>query len=118
DRALEQFFRRIAEGLAGGEALVEFFQDSEEACDLLVPGFRFRGLPIMTSFADGERPLDEVADVGENLERRARTFSASEIREIGGSAAQCLSAAVGEGGEGVAERDVGRWSAVVGHFVP
>src|SRR4051794_1459869 len=61
----------------------------------------------MAAFADGERPLDEIADVRKNVERGTRLVAGAEVGEVGGSAAQRLTAAIGEGGESVAKEILG-----------
>ncbi len=95
DRTLEEAFGGTVERLGRGQVIVEFLQSGEEALDFSVPGKRRGVVPGLLALRDGERPIEKVAQMGEDLRGRARLVADMESGEAGRSTAQSFSAAVG-----------------------
>ena len=60
-------------------------------------------MPFHLAVGDGDGPVEEVADVGQDLAGGARGFGGAEGGEVRRRVAQRFGAAVGERGEDVAE---------------
>ena len=89
------------------EEVIERGEPREEARDLFVPGLGRGVVPHLRAAGLREHPRHEVTHVREHLQGRAGRFSDLEVTEPVRSAAQGLSSAIGEGGDGVAEEGSG-----------
>ena len=103
DGSLEEGVDRAVEGRVGGEDFVEAFERGEETGGIGFPGADGSFAPFLIAFGDGGGPVEEIADVSEDLAGSARAGASVEGGEVGGEAADGFGAAVGEGGESVAE---------------
>src|ERR1019366_10578684 len=82
----------------------ESFESREEALHFLVPRQRRGVVPLFLPSCHGERPVEQVADVRQDLARRAARFRGVVTGEFGRSAAHGFAAAIGQRGEGVAKK--------------
>src|ERR1700730_5604046 len=98
DRALKQFFGGDFERLFRRQVAVELFHGGEEALAFFFPRKRQGILPLAAAFGHGEGPVHQVADVGEDSYRRARSFAATIIGKARPSVADPLRSAISEGG--------------------
>ena len=57
-------------------------QRDEESINLLLPGPGRRIVPDAFALRERQRPVEQVAEVGKNLERRARGAAGSKGREL------------------------------------
>src|SRR5271165_6088146 len=71
-------------------------------------------VPDGLALGDGEGPIEEVVDVGENFDGRARVVGDGQGTEISRGVAERFGAAVGDGGQGVAE-ELAVGARVCGH---
>src|SRR4029077_13328564 len=91
------------------QIVIQLFHGSEEALAFFFPRKRQGILPVAVAFGHGEGPVHEVADVGEDPYRRARSFAATVIGKARPCVADGFRSPIGEGGEGVSQE-----GAVVG----
>jgi len=103
DGTLEEFFGGGVERVVTGEISVEAAEGGKEALSFVVPGQGLGAMPNAFTLGHGERPIEKVADVGEDLQGRAGGFGGTEIGEGLGGVVEDLSAAIGDGGEAVAQ---------------
>jgi hypothetical protein len=96
-----------------GQTVVELFHGCEKAIDFLAPWQGRRIMPRLFSLRDRERPIEEIAQVREDLRGRARFVADMKARKMVGSAAQRFAGAVGNGSNGVAEKLAGRIGRLV-----
>src|SRR6185503_14449545 len=75
----------------------------EEALALGRPASRRRVFPVMAPFDQRACPVEQVADVGQDLARRARLRRGAELGEPFRRVAYRLAAAVGDGGQAMAK---------------
>jgi len=108
ERALEEFFGRGVELLWAGEKVVEAFEGVEEALDFVRPGERSGIVPAGLAFGHGEGPVEEVADVGEDLDGSAAIVAGVEIGVGLRGVANNFAGAIGDSGQGVAKKIAGR----------
>jgi hypothetical protein len=104
DGALEETFRWAVERFGRGEEIVKLFYRPKKALDFAAPWQRCGSVPGLLALRDRKSPVEQVAHVREDLRGRARLVSDVEARKMVRSAAQGFAAAVGDGGEGVAEK--------------
>src|SRR5262249_357994 len=104
DRPLKKLFGWRLERFGGSQVLVELRHRDEEAVDFGVPVRRLSGSPRWLALGDRKRPVVEVADVGEKLERGARGFGGVKIWEVRRRVADGLAATISDGSDGVAEK--------------
>src|SRR5208337_4786499 len=93
------------------EIVVETAKGGEEALNFVVPGQRLGVMPGGLALGHGECPIEKIAEVREDLRGRAGGFGGVEIGEGVGSALEDLRAAIGSGGERMAQEvaSTGRW---------
>jgi hypothetical protein len=71
DWSLDEPFNGSLYGAAGGQKGVECAQRLEEALLFVLPNAGALGLPVFLAHGGGERPIEKVAHVGENLDWHA-----------------------------------------------
>src|SRR5437879_5811078 len=103
-RSLEQLSGWRSERIGRRQVSVEGGQGGEETLDFAVPRERIGLVKLLLAFRDRQRPVEQVADVGEDAAGRAAPFGGTEIRETGWCAAHRLSAAIGERGYGMTKK--------------
>src|ERR1035437_654946 len=103
DRPGEPLRRGIRERPARLKPRVEALERGEEPGDLLVPRERRGVLPDGFPVRHRERPVEEVAHVAEDLERRAPVLARMEVAEALRRPAHGLTRAVREGRHRVAK---------------
>src|SRR5579863_1284164 len=86
-RTLKYFSQRSLHGLARSEEVVELFQRGEKSLRFLFPRERLRVVPGAPALGDGQSPIQQIADVGENLARRAHARARLKVGETLGSVA-------------------------------
>ena len=91
------------EGLIAGEIVVKFLKRGEEALSFVVPGQGLGVMPSRLAFGHGESPIEKIAEMSEDLYGGAGGFGSAEIGEGVGCVLEGLRAAIGDGGEAVAE---------------
>src|ERR1043166_3282705 len=102
-RALKQLLRWTTERRIRGEEVVEAPERGEESLDLTVPGQRLRGIPHLLPLGHVKRPVEQVADVGHDLGRRAGSGARAEGVEPGRRSGERLRRAIAERRHGVTE---------------
>ena len=107
DGALEEFFRGGVEGLWTGEIVIEFLECGKEAMDFVLPEQGLRIVPGGLALGHGERPIEEIAEVGEDMNGSARGLGGAEIGEGVWGAVNDFCAAIGDGGEAVTKEVTG-----------
>ena len=95
DRALKNSLRRFNQRRIRFEIIVESLKRRIEARDPLVPRDRWGIVPFLLALREGERPVEQISQMGENLSRCARCFARAEISEPGGHTGQRFSCAIG-----------------------
>ena len=103
NRALEETLGGAAERFAGGQVVIKLSDGSVKTIHLGVPWQRGGVVPGLLALSDGEGPVEEIAQVREDLRGRARFVSDVEAGEMFRGAAQSFATAVGDGGDGVAK---------------
>src|SRR5450755_1629186 len=106
NRTLKDFRGRKSERRVGREARVECLESREESRDVRFPGRRRRFLPLVLAAGERESPVEEIADVRENLTRspRRRRGADVKLRKTVGCSARRLAAAVGQSRDRVPEK--------------
>lgn len=104
DRALEQLFRDDMQGIGGRKAVVEGLECGKEPLLLAGPGERLGIAPRLFAVDDGKRPIEQIADVGQDLARSAGAVGGAKIGNVVREVAYGFAAAVGEGRDGVADQ--------------
>ncbi len=104
DRALKQFFWRRLQGFIRRQEVVKLFQGGEKSFHSLLPWQRRRVLPFLLAHGDRQGPVEQIADVRENLSRRSQSFTAMKVSEAGGRVANRFSATISERGQRVAQQ--------------
>src|SRR5262249_6384147 len=104
DRALEELLGGTRQRLTRCQTLVELRQAGMEACDLLVPESWFGRIPRLGAVADRTPPIEQIADMREDLERRAGFVADPIVRESRRRVANGFAAAIGERGQCVTEK--------------
>ena len=89
------------------EKIIEAFEGIEETLHFVGPRQRFGVVPRRFTFGHGQRPVEEIADVREDLHGRAAILAGLIINVALGSIAEDFSSAIGDGGDGVAEQVAG-----------
>jgi len=102
DGALHEALDGRLDRRGGGEVSVECGESSEESLLLLRPGEELRVVPGGVSLGHGERPVKEVAHMGEDLDGTAA--GAVEVGEGVGRVFQGADSAISQCGKGVAEK--------------
>jgi len=100
--ALEKTFGRSAQRRIGGQKGVQGLERLEEAALFLGPGARLGGLPALLPNGRAQRPVEEVAHVGQNLHGQAA--GGVKTGKVIGSAFQGSGGPVGNGGQRVAQQ--------------
>ena len=103
DRALEETLGGTVERFARGQVVIKLFDGGIETIHLGVPWQRGGVVPGLLALSDGEGPVEEIAQVREDLRGRARLVSNVEAGEVVRGATQGFATAVGDGGDGVAK---------------
>jgi len=103
DGSLKQLLLGLRERSVRGEVGFEAFQCGKEALDLPIPREGCRIVPLLFAFGHGERPIEQIADMRQDADRRAYGFAALVGAKFGLSAAHGFPATVGQGGDGVAK---------------
>ena len=101
DGALKQLLGRATESRVRRQEIVETLEACEETLDFGFPRLRGSGLPDMLSLGHPQSPVEQVADVREDLQRRARRVAHASRSKPFGRRGDCLATAVGKGGDGV-----------------
>jgi len=70
-RSLEQALDRRVQWPAGGEKGIEGAQRGEEPLLLVRPGEGLGGIPVLLANRGAQRPVEEIAHVGQNLHRQS-----------------------------------------------
>ncbi len=107
DRTLEEFFGRGVEGLGAGEIVVELLEGSEKAVDFVLPEQGLGIVPCGLALGHGEGPIEQIAQMGEDLRGRTRGFRGAEIGEGVWGGVEDFSATIGDGGEAVTKEIAG-----------
>lgn len=103
DGPLEKLFGRAAKRFGRSKTRVECFQRGEEALGTFIPR-EWRGVaPSLCATGFGERPLEEITKMGEDLSRGTAGIAHPKFGEGCGGSAKRFRTAIGESGEGVAE---------------
>lgn len=74
-----------------------------EASNFLGPRERFGIVPGLFTPGHGERPIEKIADVGENFGGSADAFGRAEAGEFWRRSPESFASAIGDGSQGVAE---------------
>ena len=101
DGALEESLGRSLERGGGSQVGIESGECGEEALLFRGPVEGLRVLPALIALGNGERPMEQVAHVGEDLDGAAA--GAVEVGEGGGRVFKGAGGAVSKRGEGVAK---------------
>jgi hypothetical protein len=104
DGALEELLGRRLQRLAGGQIRIEYLQGSEEALRVFLPIERWGIVPLAFSLGQRESPVEEIANMGEDLPWSARLLPDTESCKPFRCAAQRLAAAVRKGGHSVPQQ--------------
>lgn len=72
--------------------------------NLLWPGERIGAFPGWVALRQEERPIEEISEMGEDLNGGSGAGAGGEIGEALGGAAQRFSATVGDGCQGMPEQ--------------
>jgi len=99
---LEKLLGRGVERRIGSEESVQGLQRLKEAALLFGPRTRLRGLPAILPNGRAERPIKEVAHVGQNL--HGETARAVKSGKVIGSAFEGAGGPIGNGSQRVAEQ--------------
>src|SRR6202167_588176 len=95
-RSLEKFFGCTTERRIRGDIIVKRFQTGEEPLHPIVPSNRFRIAPLLFSADLRKSPIQQIANVSQNLTGSASSLGSVEFREAGRSAAHRFAATVGD----------------------
>lgn len=104
ERTLEKFFGGGVKRLSASKIVIEALEGIEEALDFVGPGEGLRVVPSGLTFGHGEGPVKKVADVRENLDRRAAILARLEIDVALRGVTNDFASAIGDGGQGMAEK--------------
>ena len=85
DRALKQPFHGTGEWRFGSKTLVKSFQRGKEASRSLLPGERRGIVPSLFALGKGKRPVEQVADVGQDLGGRASGLAGAKFGKSAGA---------------------------------
>lgn len=100
--SLEKLLGRSVQRRIGGQKGVESLERLKEAMLLVSPGERLRGVPAILPNGHTQRPLKEVAHVGQNL--HGETASVVESGEVIGRAIESADSSISQGGQRVAQQ--------------
>jgi hypothetical protein len=104
DGTLEEQLGWTFQRSIGGEVSVEPIEGREQSLDLLVPR-QWRGIvPLLFASGDREGPIEQIADVGQDLGRSAGLFGGVIVGKFGLGTAHSFAAAIGQRGNGMAEK--------------
>ena len=101
DGALKERFEVDMQRFGGGKIAIEGLERGEKALHFFGPGKRLRGVPAWLPLSHSERPVEEVAHVGQDLDRGAA--ASAKQRKIIRGAFEGARGAIGQGGQGVAQ---------------
>ena len=101
NRALKQSLRLACERRVRREVVVEPLQRVVEAGNLCVPLERRRVVPRLLALRDRQRPVEQIADVREDLRRRLWRVADGEGCEARRRVAHGFTAAIGDRGQRV-----------------
>jgi len=99
---LEKLLGRSVQRRIGSQEGVKSLERLEEAMLLVSPGERLGGVPALLPNGRTQRPVKEVAHVGQNL--HGETAGAVESGEVIGSAVQGADSSIGQSGQRVAQQ--------------
>jgi len=102
--------------LAGSQVVVEIFYTREETFDFGGPRLRLGVAPGLLTLGHGESPIEEVADVGQDLRGDPDGVGGAEIGERLRGIAQRFGGTVGGGSYSVAE-ELANWIGGLGHVL-
>ena len=116
--ALEYLLGLFAERCARGQVSIERGQRFVESLDALLPRHHRRIVPFRLSLRLRKRPINQIAQVRENLPRRPGVLRNAKVREIRRRIGQGFPRAIGQGGDRMAQQlavvsGVCRWIFVV-----
>ena len=100
---LEQLLRRNVQRLIRGQVGIEGFERLVETLDSCVPCERRRIVPRRFSLRHRERPVQQIADMRQQLAGRSGFFRSLKFGEVGWRAAHGFCAAIGQRRNGVAQ---------------
>ena len=103
DGTLKEFFGGGVEGFGTGEIVVELLEGSEKAVDFVLPAQGVGIVPCGLALGHGERPIEQITEVSEDLRGCARGFRGAEIGEGVWCAVEDFCTAIGDGGEAVTQ---------------
>jgi len=95
DGSLEELIERSLERSATGKKIVKLAEDGEEPLDILIPRLRSRFMPYMLLFGHDQSPVEHIANVSQNLARRAPCSPYPKIGKVVRRAEERFSAAIG-----------------------
>lgn len=101
--SLKKVLRGAAEGLLRRKTSIKHLQGGEEAFGTLVPGERRGVTPLDRAVCFRQGPIEEVADMSQNLPRCARRIGYAKFRKASRSAAKRLPSAIGQRSDSVAK---------------
>src|SRR5438270_965597 len=104
DRALKELLGRHSEQRVAREIIIERFERAEESGAVRLPFLAGRVDPALVPFCHRERPIEQIAQVRENLRGGATPLAHRERREVRWRVAQWLSRAIRERGYGVSQK--------------
>ena len=90
-------------GAPEAEVRVECREARVKPRDVLIPRLRRGVLPALLALREREAPVQQVADVRENLACRARRGSGLKLRELCRRVADSFAATIGDGCERVSK---------------
>lgn len=96
NRSLEEFFGRLAERLGRGEVVVELLESPMKAGDFGIPSERLGIMPNLLAARDGKTPVEEVADVRQDLRGCASGIASAKSSEGRRGTAQSFTATVSD----------------------
>jgi len=96
---LEEFVHRGVKRLGTREIVIEVLERVKEALDFVGPGERVGVMPSGLAFGHGETPIKEVADMREDLNRRAAILAGFEVNVGLRGVANDFAGTVGDGGQ-------------------
>ena len=107
DGTLEKFFGGDVELVGAGEIVVETLEGVEETLDFIGPGQGCGIMPSLLAFGHGQGPVEQIADVREDLHRSAAVLTGLKVDVALRGVANGFAGTIGYGGEGVTKKIAG-----------
>ena len=105
DGTLKQPFHGTGERRLGSKPLVESFQRGKKASRSLLPRERRGIVPSFFALREGKRPIEQVAEVSQDLGGCASGLAGAKPGEFRGRATQRFAPSIGERGQRMAQQN-------------